>query len=351
MRFLLLLLAAVLLSAQTPAVSPAALLSNEDAAQLEKRIVELMESTGASLAELQLASAPLVAGARNTLASLVKQPGNATLTAQLTRQTRAYLAIADATPKPANFSETARRQFSELRDNFERLETHLDALIGEKEFLIRNPDQDNLKRYADANTRVLPPGANPRVVFMGDSITDFWHLNEYFTGRDFINRGISGQVTGEMLGRFKADVIDLHPKAVLILGGTNDIARGTPLGAIENNLAMMAELGQIHQIKVLLASVLPAGPQQTTRPVHAIQQLNGWIQQYCAQTGCTYVDYYTKLRDPSGLLQTDLADDGLHPNSKGYRLMSPVALESIDRALGKSTAPIDAARKRRMHLL
>ncbi len=344
----LIALTASVLGAQTPPPAP---LSNDEAGQLAKRVVELMESTSASLAELQLASAPLVAGARNTLTALSAQPGNATLTAQLTRQTRAFLAIADATPKPASFSETARHQFSELRDSFERLESYLDALIAEKEFLNHNPDPDDLKHYTDANTRVLPPNANPRVVFLGSSITEFWRLNEYFTGRDFLNRGISGQVTSQMLGRFRADVIDLHPKAVLILAGGNDIARGTPLSAIENNLAMMAELAQIHQIKVLLASVLPAGPKQTTRPVHVIQQLNNWIQQYCAQTGCTYVDYYIKLRDPSGALQSDLSDDGLHPNSKGYRLMSPVAVAAIDRALGKSSAPIQTVPKRRFHLM
>ena len=123
------------------------------------------------------------------------------------------------------------------------------------------------------------------MVFLGDSITDFWHLNEYFTGRDFINRGISGQVTSQMLGRFKEDVIDLHPRAVLMLAGTNDISRGTPLNVIESNLMMMAELARFNQIKVLIASVLAVGEQQVTRPTQTIQQLNSWIESYCTQTG------------------------------------------------------------------
>ncbi len=313
-------------------------------------MVELMESTGAVLPELQLASAPLVAGAKNTLAALDKQPGNAPITAQFTRQARAFLAIADATPKPYPFPETATRQLTELRDDYDRLESHLNALIAEKEMQTRNPDRDNVKRYTEENARALPPGGSPRVVFLGDSITDFWHLNEYFTGRDFLNRGISGQVTSQMLGRFKEDVIDLHPRAVLILAGTNDIARGTPLNIIESNLLMMAELARANQIKVLIASVLPTGEQQVTRPTSTIQQLNSWIESYCTQSGAAYVDYYSKTRAPSGMLQPDLADDGLHPNGKGYRIMAPIALAAIDRALGASSAPVEPARKRRVRV-
>lgn len=340
------LLAVMTVRAQTPN----ALLASAEATQLSKRVVQLMESTADALPELQLASAPLLAGANNTLKALQQQPLNAGLTETLTRQTRAFLAIADATQKPANFPDTARKQFSELRENFERLELHFSALVADKEAQTRSPDRDELKRYAEANSRVLPPGANARVVFLGDSITDNWHLNEYFTGRDFINRGIAGQVTGQMLGRFKADVIDLRPRAVLILGGINDISRGTPLNIIESNLVTMAELARLHQIKVIFASVLPAGHQQTALPRETIQQLNSWTQNYCIQSGSTYVDYYATMRDPAGYLQTDLADDGLHPNSKGYRIMAPLALTAIDHALGTSSAPQEPVRKRRVRV-
>jgi lysophospholipase L1-like esterase len=325
-----------------------ALLSNAEAGQLAKHVVQLMESTSAAIPELQLASAPLVAGAGNTLSALNKQPGSLPLTYKLVTQTRAFLAISDATPKPFPFSDTAARQFTELRDGYARLEVHLAALMAAKEAQTRNPDPDNLKRYAEENGRLVTAGVNPRVVFMGDSITDFWHLNEYFTGRDFINRGISGQTTSQMLGRMKADVLDLHPRAVLILAGTNDIARETPLDIIENNLMMMTDLAHAHSVKVLIASILPAGPQQTMRPLQKIQQLNTWLQGYCAKADCTYVDYYSKLRDPSGFLQPDLADDGLHPNSKGYRLMAPIAVAAIDREVGTAQAP--AAPKRHVHV-
>ena len=155
---------------------------------------------------------------------------------------RAYLSLADAVPKPFPFPEAARQQFAELRDNSTRLDAHFRALLDQKDAQLRTSDRDELERYADANRRLPPDPRNPRVVFLGDSITDLWRLNEYFPDRDFVNRGISGQITGEMLARIKADVLDLHPEAMLILGGTNDLARGIPLTAIENNYWMMADL-------------------------------------------------------------------------------------------------------------
>ena len=143
--------AGLLLAFTLSAQPPSALLSSADAHQLGTRMVELMESTGAVLPELQLASAPLVAGAKNTLAALDKQGGNATLTAQFARQARAFLAIADATPKPYPFPETASKQLAELRDDYDRLESHLGALVADKEFQTRNPDRDNVKRYTEPN--------------------------------------------------------------------------------------------------------------------------------------------------------------------------------------------------------
>ncbi len=120
-------------------------------------------------------------------------------------QARAYLAITDSIPKPFPMPETSRKQFIELREDVERFQAHFQALLDQKERQLRVIDRDNLHRYADANAKLNQPAPNlTRVVFMGDSITDFWRLNEYFTGREYINRGISGQITGEMLGRMKA---------------------------------------------------------------------------------------------------------------------------------------------------
>jgi lysophospholipase L1-like esterase len=348
-----------LVSAALLAQQDNALLSNSDAEQLDRRIIQLMESTGAALPELQLATAPLVAGAKNSFVTLQRLQGNGPAAAEFLRQTRAFIAIADATPKPYPFPDAARKQFVELRESYERLESHFAALIERKEVLVRNPDPSNLKRYEEANTRIQPPGNGPRVVFFGDSITDFWHLNEYFTGRDFINRGIGGQVTTELLGRFKSDVIDLHPQAVIILAGTNDISRGTPLSVIENNFVIMSELAKLHQIKLLIATVLPVSDYHMrenprfemtrTRPLQTIRELNHWIEAFCLQSGATYVDYFTATRDPAGYLQADLADDGLHPNGQGYRIMAPIALKAIDQALGAKTVETPQ-RKRRFHL-
>ena len=228
----------------------------------------------------------------------------------------------------------------------------------------RNPDRDNLRRYAEANAKLPKPAANEkRVVFYGDSITDGWRLNEYFPGHDFVNRGISGQVTGEMLGRMKADVIDLQPAAMVVLAGTNDIARGTPLSTIENNLVMMADLADTYKIKPMFASVLPvsdyhkdADPRYEmtkTHPPATIQLLNRWIQGFCQSNGFVYLDYYSAMADPMGQLKADLSDDGLLPNAKGYRVMSSIALEAIGRALpGQDEEPQDSqANKRRFKAL
>ena len=140
---------------------------------------------------------------------------------------RAYLALSDALPKQYPFADTAVKQVAELRDAMNRMDADFQALLDRKDGQGRNADRDNLKRYAEENARLGPPSAQtPRIVFLGDSITDGWRLSEYFSGRDFVNRGISGQITGEMLGRMVADVINLKPAAMLVLAGTNDMARG-----------------------------------------------------------------------------------------------------------------------------
>jgi lysophospholipase L1-like esterase len=262
----------------------------------------------------------------------------------------AYLALSDAIPKPFPFPEAAHRQLAELRDDATRLDSHFRALLDSKDTALNSPDRDNLQRYSDANTKVPPPvGTKPRVVFLGDSITDFWRLNEYYTDSDFINRGISGQITGQMLGRMKADVIDLHPAAVLILAGTNDLARQISLTDIENNYLMIVDLASLYKIKVIFASVTPVSDYHKTvnpqyertkgRPPIFIAALNDWIKKLCDQRGYVYVNYFGAMVDASGQMQADLSDDGLHPNAKGYRVMAPIALQGIEKAIGKPAAP------------
>jgi lysophospholipase L1-like esterase len=211
-------------------------------------------------------------------------------------------------------------------------------------------DFGQLGRYREANAALKPPtpGEN-RVVFFGDSITDIWHLDEYFPGKPYLNRGIGGQTTPQMLVRFRQDVIDLHPKAVLILAGTNDIAGNTGpmrLEDIEADYASLAELARAHDIKVIYASVLPVYHYTekskdffAQRPPEKILELNRWLQNYCAPSSsgetrnCVYLDYFSALVDDKGLMKKDLADDGLHPNAAGFKIMAPLAEAAIEQAL------------------
>ncbi|HXN24874.1 MAG TPA: SGNH/GDSL hydrolase family protein [Candidatus Dormibacteraeota bacterium] len=218
-------------------------------------------------------------------------------------------------------------------------------------FANRLKDWAQLNRYHDANTQLTPPAkSEQRVVFLGDSITDGWSRPEYggfFPTRPYVNRGISGQTTPQMLVRFRPDVIALQPKAVVILAGTNDIAGNTgptTVNAIEDNLASIAELAKEHGVNVVLASVLPVSDyghnskgepiNQTTRRSPAqILELNAWIKRYAADNGYTYLDYFPAMVDDNGMLKKELSEDGLHPNASGYAIMAPLAEKAIETAL------------------
>jgi lysophospholipase L1-like esterase len=210
-------------------------------------------------------------------------------------------------------------------------------------------DYGQLARYREANAVVKAhapaPGEN-RVVFFGDSITDIWHLDEFFPGKPYVNRGIGGQTTPQMLVRFRQDVVELHPKVVVILAGTNDIAGNTgPMRTedIEANLSSMAELARANGIRVVFSSVLPvhnytekAKDFFAQRPPARILELNGWLKDYCSRNGILYLDYFPALVDDKGMLKRDLADDGLHPNAAGYKIMAPLAEAAIEKALASS---------------
>jgi lysophospholipase L1-like esterase len=207
----------------------------------------------------------------------------------------------------------------------------------------RLQDWPQLSRYREANAKLpMPAPDEARVVFLGDSITDGWKLDEYFPGKPYINRGISGQTTPQMLIRFRPDVIALRPRVVVILAGTNDIAGNTgpmTLDMIENNYASMAELASAHRIRVVFASVLPVNDynRQVTdrRPPGQILKLNEWLKNYSAANGCVYLDYHSRMVDDKGVLKAELANDGLHPNAEGYRVMAPLAEAAIQQVLKK----------------
>jgi lysophospholipase L1-like esterase len=203
-------------------------------------------------------------------------------------------------------------------------------------------DWPDLNRYRAANKRLSAPAPDERrVVFMGDSITEFWDLARAFPGRPYVNRGISGQTTPQMLLRFRPDVIELKPQAVVILAGTNDIAGNTgPMTdeEITGNLASMCELARAHGIRVVLASILPVHDYagflaSESRPPRRIRALNEWMKNYAAQHGHAYLDYFSALTDDAGMLRAELADDGLHPNDKGYAVMAPLADKALRAAL------------------
>jgi len=338
-------------SAMAWAQSGGALLPNREALKLDQRTVQLMESTGLAVPGLARAGAPALEDARQALANLETAPQNAGNTFTFLSDARAYLAISDTVPKPYPFPEEGRRQFAELRDAVDRLDSHFRALLDSNDAQLRSPDRDNLKRYAEADEKLGPPSPQkPRVIFLGDSITDGWRLNEYYgSERDFVNRGIGGQISGEMLGRMKADVIDLKPRVVLVLAGTNDLSRGVAPIAIENNLSMIADLAEAHHIEPMFASLLPVSDyhqdvnpqyaQTSRRPPARILEVNGWLKSFCEQRHFPYVDYYSALVDKAGFLPADASDDGLHPNAKGYRVMAPIALAAIDNVTPADAKP------------
>jgi lysophospholipase L1-like esterase len=200
-------------------------------------------------------------------------------------------------------------------------------------------DWAQLGRYraADLALTAEEPG---RVVFYGDSITDAWVRDggKFFPGKPYVNRGISGQTTPQMLVRFRQDVVDLHPEAVVILAGTNDIAGNTgpsTQGMIEDNFKGMVEIAKANGIRVILASVLPAAKYPWRLEVAdvptKIEALNAWLKDYCAQQKVTYLDYWSAMAGPDGGMKPGISIDGVHPNAAGYAIMEPLAEAAIER--------------------
>lgn len=236
--------------------------------------------------------------------------------------------VAQSAVDPA---EQARRDLQQWRDS--RIHTLMD-------------DWGELARYRDANAK-LPTSATgeKRVVFFGDSITDAWPIAESFPGKPYVGRGISGQTTPQMLVRFRQDVVDLKPAAVVILAGTNDIAGNTgpmSLAEIEANYQSLAELARAHNIRVIYSSVLPVANYTLAsqkffylRSPEKILELNRWLRNYCDGKNCVYLDYFASMVDDKGLLRRELSEDGLHPNAAGYKIMAPLAEAAIAKALGK----------------
>ena len=208
-------------------------------------------------------------------------------------------------------------------------------------------DWPQLERYRMANADLLRTGPKVEVVFLGDSITDSWsneRFGGFFPGKGYVNRGISGQTTPQMLVRVKPDVLAFSPKVIVLLAGTNDIAGNTGPQTdedIQRNITAIAELATANGARMVLASVLPvsayhvspgAPPQTVRRPPARINTLNTWLKAYAAAHKHVYLDYFSAVADEKGLLRAELSEDDLHPNERGYAIMAPLAEAAIAQA-------------------
>ena len=204
-------------------------------------------------------------------------------------------------------------------------------------------DWANLDRYRAENATLGTAGLGGRVIFYGDSITDAWGRSRgsFFPGKPYVNRGISGQTTPQMIMRFRQDVVNLHPAAVVILAGTNDIAGNTGPETpemIEDNFRTMADLAKANGIRVIFSSILPVADypwKPGLKPAPKIQAINNWLAGYCVNHGITYLDYYTSMADENGGMKPGLSSDGVHPTNEGYAMMGPLAQAAIDKVIGK----------------
>jgi lysophospholipase L1-like esterase len=337
---------AISMFAQSP---PNALLSQPETQLTATRVVQVMESSSAVIPGLARASEPLRQNTQATIAALGKALRDPSLTLQLITDIKAYLALSDSLPRPDYFPAAASQQFLEIRDELQRLDRHFQALLIRQQIDAHAGDGDpyNLKRYATADSK-QPTATSPRYVFLGDSATDLWRLNEYFTGKDFINRGIAGQTTNQILPRFLADVVALRPVGVIVLAGSGDIAAGMSPSAIADNLVMIGDVAKAHGVLPIFGSVLPAGGEAAkTRTPEAIQKVNSWLRDYCIRESFVFIDYYSAMADSKGMMKPELSDDGLNPNARGYRVMSPLVLDAIDRLRDMFASADETAKPKR----
>jgi lysophospholipase L1-like esterase len=248
--------------------------------------------------------------------------------------------VTEPCPPPAAMPDSVRGLLTELfMEPRTLVPADIQRLVQDPQFAAFNAagralgaqDWPNLCRFRAANAEVLAGGQRPDLVFMGDSITENWLLGDAaLFDAAYVNRGIGGQTTPQMLLRFRADVIALQPRAVHLMAGTNDIAGNTgpaTLQDVQNNLLSMVELARAHDIAVLLGSIPPAAvfdwrPGLDPRPL--IAELNAWLRDYAAREGLVYIDYHTPLATADGALRSELGNDGVHPNRDGYAVMRRV---------------------------
>lgn len=210
---------------------------------------------------------------------------------------------------------------------------------------IFSDDYGQLARYRQQNAALAQQPADNRVIFFGDSITDIWKLDRDFPGKHYVNRGIGGQTTSQMLVRFRQDVLDLKPTVVVILAGTNDIAGNTGYisdSDIKENYMTLSELAKLHHIQLVMASILPVHNYTDSskelyaqRPTERINNLNHWLKHWSEANGLIWLDYASALQDDAGKLSRQYSDDGVHPNENGFKVMAPLAEQAVNAALQK----------------
>jgi len=245
---------------------------------------------------------------------------------------------------------------SQLVEEFDQEESSCCLPIFARRLVDQLEDWNQLSRYKDENRELKKkPHDSKRVLFMGDSITDFWKLAEYFPGKPYVNRGISGQTTPQMLVRMYPDVIVLKPAAMVVLAGINDISQNTgPATAemVQHNIMAMTDIAQHNGIEVILCSILPISdyaflkqqasgqvnpymniPVTATHPPEDILKLNAWMKDYASRVNAIYVDYFGALVDEKGFLKENCSEDGIHPNAEGYRIMTKIVEGAIEKAL------------------
>ncbi|HEX2658987.1 MAG TPA: SGNH/GDSL hydrolase family protein [Polyangia bacterium] len=253
-----------------------------------------------------------------------------------------------AVPHPAGPAHAGAPERAPAGDGLAQAIAHRDYWRKTRQKLLAD-DFGETAHYRKANAELPPPSdREPRVVFLGDSIFEGWYLPEPFPGKDYVGRGIGGQTTSQVLVRFRQDVVELRPAAVVILLGTNDLAGNTgpiTLPDIQRNFASLVDLARARGIAVVLSSVLPVHDytkasklQFPLRPPAQIQALNNWLKTYCHDQGLVYLDFFSAMVDGAGLMKKELAEDGLHPNRAGYAIMAPLAAEAIKRALANHGA-------------
>lgn len=250
----------------------------------------------------------------------------------------AFLCVGQIWSRPQNPGGRQTAPIAQSTDATDQLPRQVDQMKHQL------ADWAQLDRYRAENAAVAPAVAGERrVVFYGDSITDFWgrKTGRFFPGKPYINRGIWGQTTPQLLVRFQQDVVHLRPSAVVILAGTNDIAGNTGPSTpqmIEDNFASMAAIAKQNGIKLIIASILPANHyywSPAVNPVEEIRIVNAWLEHFCAQNNLTYLNYYDSMSDSKGGMRARLSSDGVHPTAQGYEVMAPLAEEAIIEAFEK----------------